>query len=247
MPKIFLFLVAIGLFAGCSPSDPDEILRSGKRLYSQFDEELIIRHFFEDRRNGFFLDVGAYHWRDFSTTYYLDEHLGWSGIAIDAQSQFAAGYVKNRPRTRFFAYIVTDHSGTKDKLFFAGPISSTVESHLLDVARESGGDEDVAKVESFELKEVLIPTITLNELLDANDVTKIDFLSMDIEQGEPAALAGFDIERFKPELVCIEAFGPVRDDIADYFERHDYEPIEKYREFDDLNWYFAPKGSTRFD
>lgn len=247
VPKTLAFLAATGLLMGCSSSDPDEILESGKRLYSQFDEELIIRHFFEDRRDGFFLDVGSYHWRDFSTTYYLEEHLGWSGIAIDAQPQLAAGYTKNRPRTRFFSYIVTDHSGTQETLFLAGPISSTVEKHLVDLAEESGDEAAVAKAESLELGGIQIPTITLNELLDANDVTKVDFLSMDIEQGEPAALAGFDIERFEPELVCIEAFGPVRAEIEGYFERHGYERINKYLAFDELNWYYAPKGSTRFD
>ena len=30
-----------------------------KRLYSTFDEELIIRDYFQDRRGGFYLDVGC--------------------------------------------------------------------------------------------------------------------------------------------------------------------------------------------
>ena len=75
----------------------------------------------------------------------------------------------------------------------------------------------------------------------------VDFVSMDIEQGEPAALAGFDLRRFKPELVCVEAFGPVKKAITDYFERNGYERIERYAEYDELNWYFMPKESTRFD
>jgi len=138
---------------------------------------------------------------------------------------------------------VTDHSGTKETLFFAGPISSTKESHIADVAHEYGNEAQAEFAESIEPAEIQVPTITLNELLEANGVSKFDFLSMDIEQGEPAALAGFDIGRFRPELVCIEVFPPVRDRIADYFEQHGYERIEKYIPYDELNWYYTPKPS----
>jgi FkbM family methyltransferase len=247
--------------------DRDEILSSGKKLYSQFDEELVIRHFFDDRRDGLFVDVGAYDWKDSSTTYYLEKHLGWSGLAIDALDQFREGYVRNRPGTKFFNYIVTDHSGTMDTLYVAGPVSSTEPSHVRDVSDfldDSSAPEHPSKSrvedirdwwagidrgrptekKEFIPKEVRVPTITLTELLDQNGVTKVDFLSMDIEQGEPAALAGFDIERFQPELVCVEAFAPVRGEIAAYFEAHGYERIYEYEKYDDINWYFRPRRAS---
>ena len=80
----------------------------------------------------------------------------------------------------------------------------------------------------------LVPTVTLTKLLDDNGVTSIDFLSMDIEGSEPAALAGFDIERFAPELVCIEMIpNPEnRKKITEYFEAHGYQRIQRYIEHD---------------
>ena len=224
-------LLGLPIAAGCPATDRDRILGTGEKLYSQFDEELIIRHFFDDRRGGFFVDVGAYHWKDYSTTYYLEKHLGWSGIAVDAQGRFAPGYREHRPRSRFFRFIVTDHSGPRETLHLAGPMSSTDADHVSDLDPRAA---DVA------LREVQVPTITLNELLDRNGVSRIDFLSMDIEQGEPAALAGFDIERFLPELVCIEAYAPVRERISAYFESHGYERIDAYLRYDEHNWYYTP-------
>ena len=86
-----------------------------------------------------------------------------------------------------------------------------------------------------------VPAITLNDLLDRLGVEKIDFLSLDIEGHEPAALRGFDIERFAPELVCIEK--PRKSaEILGYFGAHGYERIERYREYDRTNWYFQQKG-----
>ena len=45
-----------------------------------------------------------------------------------------------------------------------------------------------------------VPTATLNQLLETANIQRID-LSMDIELAEPKALAGFDIERYRPRLV----------------------------------------------
>lgn len=213
---------------GCS--DRDDILESGEKLYSQNDEELIIRHFFGDRRDGFFLDVGSFHWRNNSTTLYLEKHLGWSGIAIDANQKLAGGYETNRPRTKFFSYLVTDHSDTIDKFYLAGAVSSTDREYL----------DQFDNIQD-RIREIEVPSITLNDLLDREGVEKIDFLSMDIEQSEPQALAGFDIERYRPELVCIEASGPVRDAITAYFTEHGYERIDEYLRHDYVNWYYRPR------
>ena len=57
------------------------------------EEEWMIRDFFQDRRGGFFVDVGANHYRWTSKTYYLETTLGWSGLAIEPQQQYAADYL----------------------------------------------------------------------------------------------------------------------------------------------------------
>jgi FkbM family methyltransferase len=212
--------------------EANDILTSGTKLYSQLNEELIIRHFFNDRKNGFFVDVGCYHWKIHSTTYYLEKHLGWSGMGIDALPQLAQGYAEHRPRTSFFNYIVTDRADGFETLYTGGAVSSTskewVETFLKDGARE----------------QIQVSTITLTEFLDRHGITKIDFLSIDIEGGEPKALAGFDIERFRPELVAVETAGGNATEIGTYFKRHGYERIEKYLQYDKVNSYYRPKAAA---
>lgn len=224
---------AILLVAGCQRHEgaPKGLLASGEKLYSQFNEELIIRHFFDDRKGGFFVDVGSWHFRDGSTTYYLEKHLGWSGIAIDAQEHLRKGYDENRPNTRFFSYAVGDKSGEKVTFYLAGQLSSTHEDHL----------RFFDKAKDYKPQAVEVETITLNDLLTRQGVDRIDFLSMDIEEAEPAALAGFDIAKYRPALVCIEAAEVVREPIATYFVTHGYERIDEYLKHDEVNWYFRPR------
>ena len=76
--------------------------------YSQGPEEWLIRDFFQDQRGGVFVDVGAYEPIKWSNTYRLERDFGWSGVAIDALTDFGPSYVRERPRTRFVVAFVAD-------------------------------------------------------------------------------------------------------------------------------------------
>ncbi|MEE2673165.1 MAG: FkbM family methyltransferase [Myxococcota bacterium] len=205
-----------------------DILGTQSKTYSQFDEDLIIRDFFQDRRDGFYLDVGCAWAERASTTYYLEKHLGWSGIGVDAVAEYAPGWAKKRRRAKFFNYLVSDHSDTEDTFYRTNWPS--VSSAVKEMAEKfEGGYEEIA-----------VPTITLNRLLEITGVSKIDFLSMDIEGFQMTALKGFDIQKYQPDLVCIEAYYEDRAKIKAWFEERGYRRIDRYLERDSINWYFSP-------
>ena len=89
-----------------------------------------------------------------------------------------------------------------------------------------------------------VPTITLDDLLGRLDIDHLDFVSMDIELAEPKALTGFDIERFGPTLLCVEAHQLIRQAILDYFHKRDYVVVGKYLRADTENLYFTPARSS---
>lgn len=225
----FLILVLIFLaVTGCRKSN---WLREkyGPKLYSQHDEELIIRDFFQDKTGGSFVDIGANDYRVNSTTYYLEERLGWHGIAVDALCSFEAGYLEHRKNTRFLCFFVSDRS------------DANVDFYITQKKYQRRSSANAKWAKSWDLtKKAVVPTITLDDLLAREGFEPFDFLSMDIELAEPAALAGFDIEKYRPALVCIEVHEQVRAFIADYFAKHGYGVLEKYKDVDRVNTYFVP-------
>ena len=90
------------------------------------------------------------------------------------------------------------------------------------------------------VRTVHAPKRTLDSLLRQYHVDRVDFVSMDIELGEPAALRGFDIDRYHPDLVIVEAHAPVRNAILEYFAKHGYVLLGDYLRADPLNYWFRP-------
>jgi len=210
--------------------------RYGPGRYSRHEEEWTIRDYFQDRRGGYFVDVGANHYKNENNTYFLETRLGWSGLAIDPQTSFAADYARFRPRTRFFSFFVSDVSNATAE-FYLTPKNPLVASADRTFAERNGTEIPRAVLDT---KEVSVPTIRLTDLLDKLAVTHLDLLSVDVELAEPKVLAGFDIDRFRPSLVCIEAHPRVRQQILDYFAEHRYVAVGKYLRADIQNLYFAP-------
>ncbi len=208
------------------------ILAEEKR-YSLLDEELIIRDFFQDREGGVFVDVGCAWPIKASNTYYLEKHLGWTGIGIDALDEYAEGWKRSRPNAKFFSFLVTDRSEGTGTFFKSPDIGLSSTNRNRAAGKKYGA--------SMQPEELEIPRITLNDLLDREGIEKVDLLSMDIEGHEPKALAGFDIDRFRPDLVVIEGKNRL---VAKYFQVHGYETIERYIPFDGINRYFRRKDGS---
>ena len=90
MSTMLLFAV-LALSCGRDREDLAQFLAREKALYAEGPlaafagrGELLIRHFFRNRRAGFYVDIGCSDYKVNSTTYYLEEHLEWSGIGVDA-------------------------------------------------------------------------------------------------------------------------------------------------------------------
>ena len=232
--SIIPILLAVGSILSCNDRQEDlaQFMEREKTLYTHGQEEELIRYFFRDRRDGVYVDIGCFDYKWTSTTYYLEEHLNWSGIGVDAEDSYRAGWEKHRPRSKFFAYAVSDKSGETITFFQAGAVAATeLDRKNLDMWQEKRG---------IPTREVTVPTITIDDLLDREGVKEIDFLSIDINGAEPIALAGFDIKRFAPELVHVEANPHRREELLAYFEKNDYVRIDAFLEFDRANWYFTP-------
>jgi hypothetical protein len=198
----------------------------GSERYSAGLEEYLIREFFRDERDGVFVDVGAYDAKQGSNTYRLERDFGWSGLAIDADADVAASYA-SRPRSRFVLAFV-DAADSGEATFFSG-----------DGGASSGTKAFTEQFGALRGSRA-VPRRALASILREHGVNRIDFMSMDIELSEPAALGSFPIGEYSPRLVCVEAHPQTRQWLLDYFARNGYVVVGDFLQADSLNLWFKP-------
>src|SRR4051812_39798514 len=89
----------------CAPLMSDHAYltpRSGSTYQGQHGEDRWLELFLGNRRDGFYLEVGAYDGVVISNTYHF-EQIGWSGVLVEPDPRKAAACRANRPGSRIYA------------------------------------------------------------------------------------------------------------------------------------------------
>lgn len=205
--------------------------------YAQNREDIILKAFFEDIEKGFYVDVGAYHPAIASVTkLFYDE--GWNGINIEPnQTQFA--YFKNsRPRDINLQVGVSDKSG-KMKLHEYPLGQSTFSEKIQDEYIEPKAKLKRAH-QSYD-----VDVLTLESIFTTQEVKTINFLKIDVEGFEYEVILGNNWEKYRPQVLCIEADHIIKD-WRPLLKKARYDLIF----FDGLNEYYVanelPEIAKRF-
>ena len=65
--------------------------------YSQGGQDVYVTNILREKRDGYFVEVGAYDGFTISNTYLLEKNYGWKGICIEATPYRIQDLKNNRP------------------------------------------------------------------------------------------------------------------------------------------------------
>lgn len=141
--------------------------RNGKTSEGKHDE--FVLETLNHKRNGYFVDCGAAHWKDISNSYKLESEYGWNGICIEPNQHFLKGLQDNRKCT-VLGMAVSDKTGKeKFRQYSYGSSLDRVNFHPT----------------SKNYKMVDISCDTLDNILEENNSPfVIDYLDLDIPGSE---------------------------------------------------------------
>lgn len=169
-------------------------------------DRFINENFFKGHRNGFFLDIGAHDGISLNDTYFFEKELGWSGICIEPLPEVYESLEKNRNCDCIFGCVSVEEGVSKEFLRLSGPhevemLSGIIDNydtrHLRRIGREL---EELDG--TFEIIES--PCYNLNRILEEKGVTRVNFLSLDIEGGEYEILQDLDFSKFQVDVIVLE-------------------------------------------
>jgi FkbM family methyltransferase len=170
--------------------------------YAQSFEDVYLARAFDGQREGFYIDVGAFHPTVDSVTKHLYD-LGWHGVNVEPLPAHIELFRSERPRDINVQAALGDRHGTvtlyHSHRSLAYAEGSTLRADLAATMRARG----------LPVRAVTVPVLTLAELCrDYVPPVTIDFLKVDVEGMEAQVIAGGDWSQYRPRLVIVESVEP---------------------------------------
>ena len=167
------------------------------KSYSQIGQDLEVLKRYNNKTDGFFVEIGASDGIELSNTYLLETKFNWKGICVEPIPNRYELLCKNRPNSKCFDNAVYNVSNTHvifdiaNNCDLLSGISKNIDCHTNAVNANKS--------------QIIVTTISLNDLLEkSNAPSFIEYLSLDTEGSEFEILRTFDFQKYTFGLIDVE-------------------------------------------
>lgn len=171
-----------------------EEIRFLEIYFSQFGEDIVVTRLAQEMgiKNGFYVDVGAFHPIQYSNTLLLHK-AGWHGVNVDFSPSKIREFQQLRPQDINICALLSDSRHTV-QVSQAG----CLEDGIISTSKVST-DIDATQIR-------LLETETLTDLLKGNSVNPrtIDYLNIDCEGHDLEVLRGLNLQQYPVNILTIE-------------------------------------------
>lgn len=188
---------------GSINNDSDMVLLQDKNYgvarvsYSQQGEDLALQRIFEGVARGFYVDIGAFHPKQYSNTLNF-YNKGWKGLNVEPNKNNFLHFSSMRPNDINVNCGIGTSKDSMTYYEFSSPELNTFnQAHKEHWQRQQG----------FNLVgESQVVIQTLKDLLDQNlpAGTNIDFLTIDVEGQDLDVLKSNEWEIYRPRIIVVE-------------------------------------------
>lgn len=167
--------------------------------FSQEGEDMILDNLLEFKRRGFYIDIGAYHPRQFSNTMRFYQR-GWHGLNVDAMPGSMKLFNRLRPRDINIEAGLSSVNEEMTYYIFKERALNTFDASGLERLRQAG---------YVPIKKIPIRSYTIMEILDkyVDRNQEIDFMDIDVEGFDEKVISQMDFNKYHPNIIMLEKQG----------------------------------------
>ena len=197
------------------------------------DKELI--KILEKKKDGFFLEVGAFNGISESVSLRFETELNWKGILIEPNPIHFRFLKKNRGKNICLNYICLNQKNLNQKIYIK---NLNQMSYLVSENGNFGlNDYPIDRINALAKKSMsgdfdnfLCEIQTLKNIFDVQKIKKINLAIIDVEGSEIDLLDGIDFSKVDIDLFCIETYNFKR--LDEFMKKKDYIYIKKLHKED---------------
>jgi FkbM family methyltransferase len=198
---------------------------------SQLGQDLEVVSFYDEKKDGYFIEIGASDGIYLSNTYLLEIQYNWKGICVEPIPEKYIKLIENRPNSICYDNAIYHSSDIIMDFDIANnfDVLSGISIYLGDV-------EHLKKEIDKNKSTIKVKTLSLNDLLEqSNAPTFIEYLSLDTEGSEYEILKPFNFKKYTFGLIHVEHnyVEPRRSNIRNLLVSNNYVYIGE-NEFDDM-------------
>jgi FkbM family methyltransferase len=181
---------------------------------------------FEQKTNGFFIELGANNGLLQSNTAFLEKNRNWRGILIEPNLENYILCKQNRPNSICFNYACVSNEYTET--FIEGDFNLPSNNQISLMSSINGTRLSTNN-------NIRVPATTLTAILNTQIITEIDLLSLDVEGYEYNVLKGLDFNKYKPKYLLIEIYNSDFEEIINYLIKYNYTLVSNFSNYNKQN------------
>lgn len=149
--------------------------------YSQYSQDLFVLECLKNKKQGYFVEIGSTNGIDINNTFLLEKEFDWAGLCVEPNPESFKFLKLNRKAICINKAIYNKNCKVNFKV-----------------------NSDWSKI-SDNKDDINVDAISLNDLLESNNVPKIiDYLSIDCEGSEYDILSVFNFDNYVFKVITVE-------------------------------------------
>ena len=197
--------------------DCEKIFFWNEKYFSQAGQDKIIKEFFfKNKKNGFFVEIGAFDGIQGSNCYHFEKFLNWDGIALEP-SRIQFEKLKKNRKCKILNEAVSHEI---KEVEFVEVIEGLTQMSGINDNFYQRNMKIITKNERSKTQSINLKTITFEQAVPKN--TDIDYLSIDIEGGEMDLLNSINFNDNNIKLISVENNIPAEQNFKDFFDSKNF-------------------------
>ncbi|XP_059088621.1 protein Star-like [Tigriopus californicus] len=211
-----------------------DVIKDPKIEYGgQYEQSLIVDKHFQGKRNGFFIEAGAWNGAYLSNSLFLEVERNWTGLLVEANTK-AFEHLLALQRRAFSFHGCLSISNQSAKVTFDGAdVFGTIKKNKSDLTRgEAALEQNRAGLDKNHRSTYVVQCFPLYSLLLALGNPEVDYFSLDVEGSEMDVLRTIPWDKVRIKTLTIEVEHSDAQMITTFMETNGYSMVQKIGKVD---------------